>query len=252
MIIASIDLMNGKAVLPMVIIIEWMAHGAMHGNPGMKFVGFDNLRILKGLTLNEDEACTVQILAGKAIKNGSTRMVPVELSSSGGNGSSYVHARAEILLAARFPGRDTAATEVPLQPYPLKTYEIYDKGRLFHGPDFRGIERVEGCSEQGIAAFAKAAPAPSAWIKNPLRNTWLADPLVIDSSFQMMVLWCLEKNGVGLRRFLVKVEGDEEINEEAVIDELRILIAKWSLSWLRYSGTTVSITTTGEEAVLPT
>ena len=66
------------------------------------------------------------------------------------------------------------------------------------------------------------------------------------------VLLGIEKNGVGLRRFLVKVEGDEEINDEAVIDELRILISKWSLSWLQYSGTTVSITTTGEEAVLPT
>jgi hypothetical protein len=75
--------MNGRAVLPMAIIIEWMAHGAMHGNPGMKFAGFDNLRILKGLIMEDHESCTVQVLAGKAIMNGSTRTVPVELTSSG-------------------------------------------------------------------------------------------------------------------------------------------------------------------------
>ena len=30
-----------------------------------------------------------------------------------------------------------------------------------------------------------------------MRNTWLADPLILDSSFQMMILWSFEKNGVG-------------------------------------------------------
>ena len=34
--------MNGKAVLPAALIIEWMAHAAMHNNPGLKFKGFDN------------------------------------------------------------------------------------------------------------------------------------------------------------------------------------------------------------------
>jgi len=189
--------MNGRAVLPMAIIIEWMAHGAMHGNPGMKFAGFDNLRILKALTMEDHENCIIQILAGKALMNGSTRTVSVELTSSGGNGSNYVHARAEILLAKSLPKGNNPVTEIPLQPYPLKTDEIYDTKRLFHGPEFRGLERVEGYSEHGIVAIAKTAPLPSTWMKSPLRNTWLADPLILDSSFQMMVLWSLEKNGVG-------------------------------------------------------
>ncbi|MBW2143873.1 MAG: polyketide synthase dehydratase domain-containing protein, partial [Deltaproteobacteria bacterium] len=189
--------MNGRAVLPMAIIIEWMGHGAMHGNPGMKFAGFDNLRILKALTMEDHENCIIQILAGKALMNGSTRTVSVELTSSGGNGSNYVHARAEILLAKSLPKGNNPVTEIPLQPYPLKTDEIYDTKRLFHGPEFRGLERVEGYSEHGIVAIAKAAPLPSTWMKSPLRNTWLADPLILDSSFQMMVLWRIKKNGVG-------------------------------------------------------
>ena len=60
--------MNGRAVLPMAMMIEWMAHGAMHGNPGMKFAGFDDLRILKGLIMEDHETSTIQVLAGKAIK----------------------------------------------------------------------------------------------------------------------------------------------------------------------------------------
>ncbi|NOQ41009.1 MAG: SDR family NAD(P)-dependent oxidoreductase, partial [Desulfuromusa sp.] len=35
---------DGKAVLPMAIIIEWLAHGAIHNNPGLKVQGFNDLR----------------------------------------------------------------------------------------------------------------------------------------------------------------------------------------------------------------
>ncbi|MBW2217192.1 MAG: SDR family NAD(P)-dependent oxidoreductase, partial [Deltaproteobacteria bacterium] len=189
--------MNGRAVLPMAMMIEWMAHGAMHGNPGMKFAGFNDLRILKGLTLDEGRTSTIRILTGKADKNGSYRTVPVELTGSGGNGNDYVHARADIVLASRLPQGDEPGIEIPLSPYTPKIEEIYNNGQLFHGSDFHGIERMEGYSEQGIAAIVKAAPSPSSWIKSPLRNTWLADPLIIDSSFQMMILWSFEKNGVG-------------------------------------------------------
>jgi hypothetical protein len=100
-------------------------------------------------------------------------------------------------LAARLPKGDSPVPDIPLRPFPFGIDEIYEKGLLFHGPDFRGLEKVEGCSDQGIAAMAKAAPLPSTWIRSPLRNTWLADPLILDSSFQMMVLWSVEKNGVG-------------------------------------------------------
>jgi hypothetical protein len=40
--------LDGKAVLPMAVIVEWLAHGALHGNPGLRFHGFNDLRICKG------------------------------------------------------------------------------------------------------------------------------------------------------------------------------------------------------------
>ena len=35
----------------MAMIVEWMAHGAIHNNPGLRFHGFNDLRVLKGVTL---------------------------------------------------------------------------------------------------------------------------------------------------------------------------------------------------------
>ena len=189
---------DGQYVLPMAIIIEWLGHAALHGNPGMKFAGFDNLRILKGVTLNGAGPLSVKVMAGRAVKNGSFRMVPVELCSSRGNGDRvFVNAQAEIALAARLPEADRPVNKISLNPYSVKGREIYNNGRLFHGPHFHGLEHVEGWSDQGIAAAIRTAPVPSAWVKHPMRSAWLADPLVLDSSFQMMILWSFEKHGVG-------------------------------------------------------
>jgi hypothetical protein len=68
---------------------------------------------------------------------------------------------------------------------------------LFHGPELQGIEMVTGCSEAGIAAMCAVAPAPAAWVRQPLRSAWLADPLVLDCGFQLMILWTQDQCGAG-------------------------------------------------------
>ena len=33
-------------------------------------------------------------------------------------------------------------------------------------------------------------------MKDPLRSNWIADPLVLDSAFQMAIIWCFEERGL--------------------------------------------------------
>jgi hypothetical protein len=35
----------------------------------------------------------------------------------------------------------------------------------------------------------RSAPPPSAWNSNPVRATWLADPLALDAAFQLLSAW---------------------------------------------------------------
>ena len=51
----------GQAVLPMALMIEWMAHAAMHDNPGLKFSGFDDLKVLKGVILDAEQEVTLAL-----------------------------------------------------------------------------------------------------------------------------------------------------------------------------------------------
>nr|WP_281415421.1 type I polyketide synthase [Pelotalea chapellei] len=189
--------MDGKAVLPMAMIVESLAHGALHGNPGFRFHGFNDLRICKGVIFDRNMTCPLQVLAGKAEKHDSLYTVPVELVGTNSNGQPVLHASAGIILTTRLPEGIRSIVDLPTTPYAHDNSTIYDGERLFHGPDLQGIEQVAGCSPKGINAVVKAAPQPATWVKKPLRSAWLTDPLVIDSAFQLMILWSFERFGAG-------------------------------------------------------
>jgi len=89
----------------------------------------------------------------------------------------------------------TAADDAAGQPYQRGMEEAYTTV-LFHGRHFRGIESVAGLSDRGMVAQLRAADRPEAWMDDALRSNWLADPLVLDSAFQMAILWCFEELGV--------------------------------------------------------
>jgi len=181
--------LKGHAVVPAALIAEWLAHGAMHENPGLSFCGFDDLRIFKGIILPDEDSVSIQVLAGPAVSQDGLELVPVELRSG-----AVLHARAKIVLGMQLPqARPTLAPTLD-QPY---TSDIYGTGRLFHGPDLQGLTAVEGWSQQGISGLVNAAPPPARWMHQPLRSGWLSDPLALDSAFQLMILWCFETHGAG-------------------------------------------------------
>ncbi len=187
---------KGHPVLPMALAVEWLAHGAVHANPGLTFHGFDDLRILKGIVLPDNESLHLRVLTGEAAKDKSQFLVPVEIRSTSAAGKETPHVRATIILTSKPMTTDDVPVEIVTQPYPHAKQEIYAE-RLFHGLDLQGIESVEGCSEAGIIALAASAPPPAEWVRQPLRGAWLADPLALDCSFQMMILWTQEICGAG-------------------------------------------------------
>lgn len=184
--------MNGHAVLPVAMMTEWFAHGAIHDNPGLNYHGFRNLRIFKGVTLEADETIELDILAGKTNKEGELDIVPVELRSG-----KILHARAEIILAAEKIQQQSTHTQNVTGQFSQTANEIYSSFRLFHGNTLQGITSVDACSAKGISAQVSATTAPTTWMKKPIRSSWLADPLALDCSFQMMILWAFEQFGVG-------------------------------------------------------
>ncbi|MGV8121067.1 MAG: SDR family NAD(P)-dependent oxidoreductase [Candidatus Xenobiia bacterium LiM19] len=186
--------LDGNAVLPVSMMIEWLAHGAIQTNPGLSFSGFNEMKVLKGLKFGRRETPRFQVLAGKALRAEGGFYVPVELRSAIHGPEYHLNARAEMVLGAMTSGGARTVAEKREKPYPHSLTKVYSE-ILFHGNTFQGIEHIDGCSDNSITATVKPAPRPQLWLAEPLRNTWLADPLVIDCTFQLMILWSYQKYG---------------------------------------------------------
>jgi hypothetical protein len=187
---------DGKAVVPAALMIEWLGHGALHGNPGLRFLGLDDLRVFKGVILGEGEAITVRVGAERAEKQNGHFVVATELTSVDATGRRVLHAHARILLANSLAKTPDAAPPPVLAPYQGELHRAYGE-QLFHGAELQGLTEIDGCDDRGIVAMCASAPAPREWIEQPLRSRWITDPLAIDCGFQMMILWSFALRGVG-------------------------------------------------------
>ncbi|MFZ0132910.1 MAG: SDR family oxidoreductase, partial [Desulfobacterales bacterium] len=186
---------GGTAVVPLALMTEWFAHGALHGNPGLQLQGLDDVRVLKGIKLDR-ETKHIRLMAGKARPSRGAFEVPLELRDGVNGTVEVIHSRARAILADELapapPYRIPA--NLAQRPYSRSIAEVYEQ-ILFHGPDMRGLRGISHLSAAGMVADVAAAPAPSAWVKDPLRNRWLLDPLALDAAFQMATIWCFEEKG---------------------------------------------------------
>jgi NAD(P)-dependent dehydrogenase (short-subunit alcohol dehydrogenase family) len=187
-------IIDGHGVLPVALTMEWLVEAAAHANPGLVVRGIDEFRLFKGLTLKGGERATVEVGVGKPVLAESEFAVSVELRATLPGGRDATLARAQIVVADRYGHAERTLCDPSLTRYPLTRDEVY-RLVLFHGPDLQGIEHIEGFSAREVAAWVSTAPSPAEWIDRPLRNTWLTDPLAIDSAFQLVVLWCNQRLG---------------------------------------------------------
>jgi acyl transferase domain-containing protein/NAD(P)-dependent dehydrogenase (short-subunit alcohol dehydrogenase family) len=186
---------DGKPVVPMALMTEWFAHGALHENPGLVLHGLDDIRVLKGIRL-ESEKKHIRLLAGKAKKTGEYYEVPVELRDGKEADRDIIHSSARAILSEQLPSAPSYqfSKAMVAKAYSKKTEDVYEK-ILFHGNQLHGIRKIVSCSSRGMVAYISPAPAPEKWISTPLRNQWIGDPLVLDSAFQMATVWCFEEKG---------------------------------------------------------
>ncbi|MGD8975607.1 MAG: SDR family NAD(P)-dependent oxidoreductase, partial [Desulfobacterales bacterium] len=189
-------IIDGCPVVPVALITEWFAHGALHESPGLVLHGLNDIRILKGIRLENNQRL-IRLLAGKPKKNGEFFEVELELRDGKHAGQDIIHSRATAILSDQLSNAPPfqISKQMLATTYTRTIDEIYNK-ILFHGFQLHGIRKIVSCSSKGIVAQISPAPPPQEWISVPLRNHWIADPLVMDSAFQLATLWCFEENGI--------------------------------------------------------
>ena len=185
---------GGKAVLPVAIIMEWLAHGAIHHNPGLELEGFDDFRVFHGVRLDRQEQSTLKVLVGRPVRTGGRFVVRTQLVGTS-SGRDVIHAGGNVTLCSHYPASPEPQLQVSKQGYSLDMATAYAT-KLFHGSHLQGIAAVEACSREGIVIDSRTSPAPWAWMREPLRNVWIADPLAVDAALQAVILWTQEIQGM--------------------------------------------------------
>jgi len=195
--ILGAHILNGKPVVPFALITEWLGHGALHENPGLQFSGLDDIRLLKGIRLDDGKK-TIRLMTGKTRKNGSNFEMNIEIRDGFKNGKEIIHTRAKAVLSNELsapPEFDVSRYLGKSCAYTRSMEEVYDK-ILFHGKALKGLQRILTLSPEAMVAELASAPPPDQWTTEPLRSRWIGDPLVLDAALQMAIVWCFEQKGM--------------------------------------------------------
>jgi hypothetical protein len=189
-------ILGGKPVVPFALMAEWVGHAARLLNPGLVFYGIEDMRVLAGIKL-ENGKKRITVSAGVPLTEAQLTRLPMVLRNGSGNADGTVHARAVAILTDReIEAPDYERPDhISARQYPLSAAEAYDR-ILFHGEQLQGINAIEGYSDKGIVAKLSVAPQPANWLTSPFADAWIADPMVLDTAFQIAVLWTYEHTGM--------------------------------------------------------
>jgi hypothetical protein len=188
--------LNGRPVVPLALITEWLAHGALHANPGLVLHGIDHLRLFKGIALEKPQK-KISLMTGSPKRKGDVYEVSVEIHDDDDDARPFIHTSATAILMDQIPSPPLFNENGHFKASPpVRTLDDYYRDVLFHGHALQGLKKIIRISDEGMTASIKAAPAPSKWINDPWRSQWIIDPLVLDCAFQMAIIWCHEQMGL--------------------------------------------------------
>ena len=209
--------MNGKAVLPVAVAAELLSQAAVAVNSGLEFVGYNEMRLQKGVVLESDSQI-LHLYSEKAeLQEDGTYKAIAELRTDGVKWQ-HVNAKAEIILAPKgFAIKVTEVQKVDIsQKYNRSIKEAYSEC-LFHGEFLQALTEIKGWSNDGMVAVSKTSKPLADWFKEPMFTNWQSDPLMIDSAYQLMILWTTEALGApslpnyakNYRQFIKSFDGQE-------------------------------------------
>jgi NAD(P)-dependent dehydrogenase (short-subunit alcohol dehydrogenase family) len=179
--------LDGKPVFPMAMAMELMAEAASAGWPDLQVVAMKDLRVLRGLVL-EDGPMPIRIVA-KPLTPPSGEGVEVEVGIVGTGPRAPFHYKAIAHLDAALPTPPTVEAfflgeEVSL---PFSLEEVYRQW-LFHGPLMAGVAAITGVGANGIIG-ALIPSMPEKCLVGAPRAPWIIDPVVLDSALQLIIVW---------------------------------------------------------------
>jgi len=182
---------GNRIVLPMALVVEWIARLLQVVAPDASRLRLDHLQVLRPVFLAEDGASATRFLL-KYRRGEGGRTVQVRLCTMDGT------ACYEGTLLLPLDGRVAPIPSQALDGAGLSTVNgtattghtrVYGDGALFHGPRFQMLRGVDGVS----ATAARAHIATTSAMNWP--GAYLAEPVLVDGALQLALVWAFQITG---------------------------------------------------------
>jgi NAD(P)-dependent dehydrogenase (short-subunit alcohol dehydrogenase family) len=188
--------LGGRAVLPAVCAMSWIANACEDLYPEYRFFRAEDFRVLKGLVFDADLA-DEHLLEATLLSTADPDSIALTVTiSSAVAGRPRYHYRAQVTLVRTLPepplydrfDLTEDAASVPGE-------RLYESGTFFHGPAFRGVERVLNVSRERLTLRCSL---PALGLESqgqfPARTF---NPYLADTLFQAMLAWTQHFQQVG-------------------------------------------------------
>jgi len=186
---------GGQAVMPTVCAVAWMINACEQLTPGYDFTRVTDYKVYKGLVFDESLAPVHRLAIQEVEAEDGLRVFDTLITSETETGLRRNHYSARIEL------RNEWTVQVPAVPVdldeidPIPGERLYEDGVLFHGPSFRGVQRVLRLDGKGLIAECRLPPIPRrAQGQFPVQTF---NPYLADVQLQSLLIWANHTYGYG-------------------------------------------------------
>ena len=178
--------LDGRPVMPMAMVLEFVAEAAESGWPGLSVNRVREFQILRGITFEPDAGHTLRLRFQQTGAPEDGVDLSLELSLDGEKPALHYRGVVELRQAPEIAPIAPLTLSEP-QPLSLSLPDAY-RTWLFHGPLFEGVVEVESLGNNGVTAILRTSN-PSTFFRPAAAGSWTVDPALIDSGLQLVILW---------------------------------------------------------------
>jgi acyl transferase domain-containing protein/NAD(P)-dependent dehydrogenase (short-subunit alcohol dehydrogenase family) len=174
------------AVLPTVCVMSWMADACEQFVPGYRFFRCQDYKLFKGIVFDKTLAGEYILDAREIAKDAEKADLDVQIYSVK-EGKRIPHYKAMVRLMARAPDAPVYDNLDLIETTPEDGSVFYKDGTLFHGPNFRMIQKVLNCTKEKLTLKACVPIIPPE--SQGQFPVGAMDPFTADVHFQSQLIW---------------------------------------------------------------
>lgn len=184
---------GSQAVLPATCASSWLADTCESLNPGFSFLHMEAFKILKGITVDDENHDYETELKLLPETNDNEKIYEATVASQNEKKRKILHYSGLVTLAKEIPA---PPKHQPVREFNLdssmfrKGIDFYQNGTLFHGPSFQGIQELLQINESSmITRVSLPQMDPRHQGQFPAQTT---NPYINDAIVQSLLIWTQE------------------------------------------------------------